>query len=254
MTVARKNKNMNNIDEDMWVDILNGSKVPDNTVPEQIEILKIKDILLQQEEHLEEEMVLITDKQEKQYKEERKKLLKRLKHENIINDNNFNIDSKNTSSNSTMPLGISSTSKQPKQNDIRNFFLNNRLIFNFGLLTLLGVIIIPNLYSGINIMDKLLPTKNIHSATKTPKSFNHTRQSVSIYKSKNPEKHSKKVKKQFEEAGLSVELKKQNNDWLLSTDLQMPGAKRKIIVNVLTEHSLPPPIGSTQLDLLFVQQ
>lgn len=257
----------NSISIDTWFNIINGSMPPDNTSKEQFEANKIRNMLVEKpmqyidENIIKTENILITEKENLQYKEERERLLQRLKKEKLFNLTDRSINTK--------PFGLLQATHQTSthKSNFLSFFLTNKKAFGSAILiTLSGFIAFSflyksnidqkSIYASINISKNAYPDLVANNTVKkniTSKALENNTD-VPKYKVDNPKEYAEIIKKELEEANLTITLKKHTKGWLISTDLRQNNINHNKIRNIIKEFSLSPPIGSSHLKVLFVQK
>ena len=246
------------IDDDTWLNLLNGSSkaVPDNI--EQKKVVKLREIILRQ--YAEENNYSSNDnidlkKQEARYAEERSRLLKKLKEKNLIKSK--------------------SIPDTPKENIIDKFFsfisFKNNFISSNSQVSLNKSYIIPIIFISflaISITPLLISFSFFKNKDKTRSPFAEIMQrgnesfpsvmegsgsiiSFKDMKSKDidsrslpplikqvesPHKYTSSFQKELIAAGLDVNVKKEDNGWLLETTLPMPLTDHKDIIIILNTY------------------
>ena len=161
-------------------------------------------------------------------------------------------------------LGILQSVEQlkPPKNGFFDFLLNNKKIMRSGAFITIVVLLTLNLIKNPLIKEYSLSTQLSGSINHFPevKLTNITSKGLiktplfTKYITGDPDTLAHTIKTRFQSAGLQVTLEKNNNGWLLETNLHQTNADQQIIREIIKEFSISPPIASAYLSLLFTNK
>jgi len=210
------------IDDDTWLGTLNGTIKPSANNPEQMQIARIRNYLLDQEvKELIDNPPEISKELAEKYQKEQDSLLIKLRKENVI------------------------TSQKKTPNLIQtftNFIAKHKFVIApVAFASVLGVTVLP-----------ILLNQYTNTSQIAYKGIEESRPVITL--TNQPQLTATRIKKEFEAVGLSVDLKQTEKGWLLTTELPVPIFKHQNVIAVMKNNNIAAAIGSNLLTLLFIKK